>query len=244
MATIGRTISAETKEKIAKTLLGRKHSEQRCRAIKLALNSVPKELRLQRNKNASITLGGHAFELVDLTSGEVIYEGFLRSEAASKFRLSKEHLKQVLKGVRNTIKGRYFARYIDYIDTCKAERINKLKKKQLAYSRKYVEILQNKVKRDLRCRLTASVKRRGLYKSGSSIENLGCSVLELIAYLESKFQEGMTWQNHSLQGWHIDHILPLGSFNLSNLEQLKKACHYSNLQPLWALDNLKKGDKL
>jgi hypothetical protein len=61
--------------------------------------------------------------------------------------------------------------------------------------------------------------------------------------LESKFQEGMTWDNWSRTGWHIDHILPLDNFDLADPEQLRRACHYTNLQPLWAKDNLSKGSK-
>ena len=53
----------------------------------------------------------------------------------------------------------------------------------------------------------------------------------------------MSWDNWALDGWHIDHIKPLSSFNLENREELKKACHYTNLQPMWAEDNLRKGSK-
>jgi hypothetical protein len=80
-------------------------------------------------------------------------------------------------------------------------------------------------------------------KSGSAVKDLGCSIEELKVYLESKFQEGMSWDNWSKIGWHIDHIIPLSSFNLQDPEEFKKACHYTNLQPLWAEDNLKKSNK-
>lgn len=52
----------------------------------------------------------------------------------------------------------------------------------------------------------------------------------------------MTWENWSLNGWHIDHIRPVSSFDLSDHAQVKECFHYSNLQPLWAIDNLKKSD--
>ena len=51
----------------------------------------------------------------------------------------------------------------------------------------------------------------------------------------------MNWKNHSVKGWHVDHIKPLSS--AKNYEDFKKLCHYTNLQPLWAKDNLIKGDK-
>jgi len=77
-------------------------------------------------------------------------------------------------------------------------------------------------------------------KAGSAVKDLGCTIPELIKYLESKFQLGMTWENHSSTGWHIDHIIPLCEFDLTDREQFLKAAHYTNLQPLWAEDNLKK----
>lgn len=93
----------------------------------------------------------------------------------------------------------------------------------------------------LRSRLSHAIRHDT--KSGSAIKDLGCSIEELKIYLESKFQEGMTWDNYGCRGWHIDHIIPLSSFDLMDREQLLKACHYTNLQPLWAKDNLKKSNK-
>jgi desulfoferrodoxin (superoxide reductase-like protein) len=54
----------------------------------------------------------------------------------------------------------------------------------------------------------------------------------------------MTWDNWTTDGWHIDHIKPLASFDLTDRKQLLEACHYTNLQPLWAKDNLIKSDKI
>ena len=97
-----------------------------------------------------------------------------------------------------------------------------------------------KLKCILRMRFYNAIKRNS--KSGSAVKDLGCSIEFLKSYLESKFTTGMSWNNHGQ--WHIDHIIPLDSFNLSIREELLKACHYTNLQPLWAYDNIRKSNKL
>ena len=79
-------------------------------------------------------------------------------------------------------------------------------------------------------------------KREKTFDLIGCSPLKLKEHLEEQFTEGMCWENHGLFGWHIDHIIPLSS--AKNDDELKKLCHYTNLQPLWALDNILKRDKL
>ena len=102
--------------------------------------------------------------------------------------------------------------------------------------------IQFKLNMRLRSRLNCAL--RGNYKNGSAVRDLGCTIDELKSYLESKFQSGMTWDNWTTEGWHIDHIKPLSSFDLTDRKQFLEACHYTNLQPLWATDNLSKGDKI
>ena len=67
---------------------------------------------------------------------------------------------------------------------------------------------------------------------------------ELKEHLEKQFKEGMSWENYGFYGWHIDHILPLSSFDLTKAEEQKKAFHYTNLQPLSAKENLQKYSKI
>jgi hypothetical protein len=95
---------------------------------------------------------------------------------------------------------------------------------------------------NLRSRLRMAIKRN--QKVGSAVKDLGCSIFEFKLYIEKLFESGMNWENWSLNGWHIDHIKPLSSFDLTNREQLLQACHYTNLQPLWAVDNLKKSNNI
>lgn len=78
-------------------------------------------------------------------------------------------------------------------------------------------------------------------KKDSSLKYLGCTLEFLTQHLESKFKEGMNWNNYGLYGWHIDHIVPLSS--AKSEEDLYKLCHYTNLQPLWAKENLSKNNK-
>jgi hypothetical protein len=109
-----------------------------------------------------------------------------------------------------------------------------------AYEReRCVAIPSYRIAKRLRTRLNAVLAGRA--KTGSAVRDLGCVISELKAWLESQFQPGMTWENWSPTGWHIDHKKPLASFDLTDPEQFRQAVHYTNLQPLWAEDNLAKG---
>lgn len=77
------------------------------------------------------------------------------------------------------------------------------------------------------------------YKTGSAVKELGCSIDFFREYLEGLWTEGMSWEN--MGEWHLDHIQPLDSFDLMDEAQFKEACHYTNIQPLWAADNIRKG---
>lgn len=103
--------------------------------------------------------------------------------------------------------------------------------------------LQYKIKETLRSRFFKCLKKGLHKKSQKTLVILGCSISYLIEYLEKQFKDGMTWQNYGKNGWHIDHIRPCSSFDLSIPEEQQKCFHYSNLQPLWAKDNLEKGCK-
>lgn len=107
------------------------------------------------------------------------------------------------------------------------------------YERKRKAIdINYKLKKNLRSRLSTAVK----IKSGSAVKDLGCTIQELREYLESKFSSEMTWFNWGIGNgcWQIDHIKPLCHFNLNNSDELKQACHYTNLQPIWYEDHLVK----
>lgn len=93
---------------------------------------------------------------------------------------------------------------------------------------------------NLRGRLFHAVKAGT--KTGSAVRDLGCSIVELKAYLAAMFSSGMSWDNYG--AWEIDHIRPLAAFDLTDPEQAKQACHHTNLQPLWAAENRSKGARV
>jgi len=82
---------------------------------------------------------------------------------------------------------------------------------------------------------------KGIAKSKRTMKLIGCTIEELWAHLESKFTDGMTRENHGK--WHVDHIKACSKFDLTDPEQQQICFHYTNLQPLWALDNIKKGNR-
>ena len=93
----------------------------------------------------------------------------------------------------------------------------------------------------LRSRINKVLKGRS--KAKATLDLLGCNVEELNQHIEKQFEPGMSWDNHGLHGLHIDHIVPIASFDLSDPEQQQKCFHYTNLQPLWAEENISKGCK-
>jgi hypothetical protein len=97
-----------------------------------------------------------------------------------------------------------------------------------------------KMKVNLRTRTSYAFKNKGYPKNSKTQEMLGVDWEVCKAHIEKQFKKGMNWDN---QGeWHIDHIIPLASANTE--QELKKLCHYSNLQPLCAEENLSKNDSI
>ena len=95
-----------------------------------------------------------------------------------------------------------------------------------------------------RLRSAISHAMRGKKKIRGLEKYLGCSVAFFRKYLEQRFCDGMSWDNYGVFGWHIDHVLPCSSFNLSLKSEQAKCFHYTNFQPLWRGDNMAKRDKV
>ncbi len=91
----------------------------------------------------------------------------------------------------------------------------------------------------LRARVRSAIHADCGRKAAKTMELVGCSIKHLRAHLEQQFTADMSWDNYG--DWHIDHIRPCASFDLTDPEQQRQCFHYTNLQPLWARDNMIKG---
>jgi hypothetical protein len=97
-----------------------------------------------------------------------------------------------------------------------------------------------KLKHNLRVRIKEYMKTKKITSKNKTFDFVGCEPIFLIKYIEEQFKDGINWDNYGK--WHIDHIIPLSSAKTE--EELYKLCHFTNLQPMWALDNIKKGSKI
>jgi hypothetical protein len=152
---------------------------------------------------------------------------------------NKEKIRERQKEYREKNKEKIAKIKKDYIENNR-EKHNEYIRSLYAYKMKTHPFF--KLKKCLRQRVYVLLK--GGIKSKKTMELLGCSLEDFKKHIEYKFQEGMTWENHGMKGWHIDHIIPCASFDLTKEEDQKRCFHYSNLQPLWWIDNIKKSDKI
>lgn len=121
------------------------------------------------------------------------------------------------------------------------ENKNKAKTRNYKYTKNKLKTNINlRIKKNLRTRLWFALKKN--IKSKSTTKLLGCSIEQLKRHLESQFKLGMSWKNYGK--WHIDHIKPCALFDLSKSNEQHKCFHYTNLQPLWAKENLSKSKLL
>jgi len=165
----------------------------------------------------------------------------------------KEHKEEIKEYQQNYHKKYYQEHKIELKNYYNKNSKEILKRNKIYHSKNKSKILEqikkyrrNRNKIDINFKLTNYLRKRiwaalkGICKSKSTLKLLGCSVEKFKQHLESKFTLGMSFKNYGK--WHIDHIKPCAKFNLSKVSEQKKCFHYTNLQPLWAIDNLKKKD--
>lgn len=141
------------------------------------------------------------------------------------------------KRVSDWVKQNYDSR-IDYIKNWRLENNEHIKEYK---NNRYINDPLYKLTHNVRTRVRDFLKSKNIIKNNKTFNIVGCSPEFLKEYLEEKFTKGMSWE---LMGKyiHIDHITPLSSANTE--EEIYKLCHYTNLQPLWSEDNLKKSNKI
>jgi hypothetical protein len=149
--------------------------------------------------------------------------------------------------IKNIIKRKKYQKEYDLKRKEKRKKYDCERWKKIEIKEKRNKIRKKKRKTDLNFmmkeRLSARLRNalNGKSKSISTIDLLGCDIEKLKIYLEKKFKPGMSWKNKNLI--HIDHIRPCASFDLKDINQQKICFHYTNLQPLWAYENMSKGAK-
>lgn len=112
----------------------------------------------------------------------------------------------------------------------------KARKKRLSHDTEF------KFKDNFRARMCTILK--GFRLPREYEQYFSCSITEVLQHISNQWTEGMSWDNWTVKGWHIDHIKPLALFNMRIEADRYTAWHYTNLQPLWAKDNLSKGSKI
>ena len=159
-----------------------------------------------------------------------------------KSRRSKEAYKQYRKSHPEKAREWRFRN----IEHCREESRKKYSRMTLEEKRKAAARKRSNPLNRLRTNLYLRVNRllKGLCKSARTMALIGCTHEHLRAHISSQFKNGMSWENYGRAGWHVDHIKPCASFDLSDPDQQKLCFHFSNLQPLWAVDNLSKGARL
>lgn len=165
--------------------------------------------------------------------------------ARNKERFKKKRREQYLKHRDSELKRSAEYRQT-YYASHREEILAKAKAKRSIIREQIRERLRNdpqfKLSLRLRYRIWKALKQQSATKSKRTLALIGCSIETLKNHLESQFLPGMTWDNYGT--WHVDHILPCAFFDLSNVEEQEKCFHFSNLQPLWASDNISKGSKV
>jgi hypothetical protein len=165
---------------------------------------------------------------------------------------SKEWQKENRKKNPNVYRRRDRARVRPRTDEVRQKEaaVRELRRPEIrAYFRQYhaarrAKDIQYKLRCGLHSRISVALRKQYGNKAYKTMELLGCSVAELMLHLEKQFYPGMNWKNHGRNGWHVDHILPCTHFDLTDPDQQKRCFNYTNLQPLWEADNIRKSNSI
>lgn len=167
----------------------------------------------------------------------------MAKSAEIHFRTTTEFKEKLLRRVeaskgKETITSIVMGAYYSHMESIKnGEIINTPYKYSDKSKKELISIFRSKLSNII------NNKYKGIAKT-IALKYIGCSREDLIKHIKSKFTEGMNWENYGVKGWHIDHIIPISSFDLSKEEEVYVMMNYINLQPLWAKDNIRKRNKI
>jgi len=189
----------------------------------------------------------HGLKYIDPITGkfnikQYLKQYYLETKEKSISSNSKEYRIKNIKRKKEYDRQRYLKNIEKIREQHKKYNLNN-KEKRNEYMREYVK---NRKKTDIGFRIQCNLRRRlnlalkGKDKANSTMKLLGCSISYFKIYIESLFKPWMTWENYG-DKWSVDHIIPCAAFDLTIPEQQQKCFHYSNLQPLDARENSKKG---
>lgn len=193
----------------------------------------------------------HAAWLLVNQEKTIEYSKKYREEHSESISNYMDCYRQVKKDEINATRREYYENHKDVIREQNRLWYCNNKTKHHKYRAAYLgRNLNARIAAGLRQRLATAVRSQSCFgKGASAVNDLGCPMGELIIHLERQFYnhavsgKEMHWGNYGLYGWHIDHIRPLCSFDLSDPSQCAMACHFINLQPMWCTENLSKGGK-
>lgn len=199
----------------------------------------------QQERRDAIKKWHEAHKEHDCQKGK-IYREQHRAELNEKKRIYRQNNSKKIKMYADSHK--------DEIKQWREQHKEQIREYQKNYRQKNKEKLQESQKIRYKTDIQYKLKSDYLHITDRVIKNkkmtprqekvLGCNYSQFIEHLEKQFDERMNWENYGLNGWHIDHIVPVTAFDLTDEEQVKKCFHYTNTQPLWAKDNAKKSDLL
>lgn len=225
------TICKDCHKKYRETLQARIYTSQELNTLSKKCSFCKNKKLLKEFKKDTSRIGGLSSQCKSCINGKR-KKTFLTSKQLGSLKKVCTHCKETKLYENFFIHPANTTGVYSKCKSCVSE-INKIKRKTDPFF---------KLKRVSRDRTTKAFKAKKIKKNSPTEKLLGAKWNIVKSYIEKQFSSGMDWKNHGVNGWHIDHIVPLN--NAKNEEELVGLCHYTNLQPLWAKDNLSKGSKI
>lgn len=227
----------EKKRKFCSSSCANKWNNENVRYKKIELNEFDTKVCIKCNEEKIVSefykrknsVDGYRNDCKSCMNDRVINSPNRKQNKKNYYENNKEKVKQKVKEYYSLNKEKTQETKRIYQEKYKSRRNKR-------HNERYHNDIIYRLTSNFRGSINKAFKRNGFKKTSKTFDLLGCSFEELKIHLENQFKEGMSWENHG--EWHIDHKIPLSWAKTE--EELKKLCKYSNLQPLWAEENLSK----